>query len=317
MKIIFAGTPPFAASILEGLLNANLNVIACFSQPDKPRGRGKKLQETPTKIVAQKFNIPVFQPDNFKSQENIDLLASLKPELMLVVAYGLLLPQKVLDIPKFGCINIHGSILPKYRGAAPIQHSILNGDKETGITLFQIEKGMDSGDILGIYKCPILDSDTTKTMLEKFVPISINATLDIVNKLNTNTITKTKQDSNQATFAPKINKTDALINWEKEEALTIDRKIRAYNPWPTAFFNIQNIPIKIIKAELLNDFNNIKNEKLTPGKIIEINKNELIITTKKGSISIKKIQFPSSKILDIKDVINSQKYINILKPLIL
>lgn len=306
MKIIFAGTPEFAATILKGLLEANLNIEACYSQPDRPKGRGKKLLPTPVKLVAEQHKIPVFQPVSFKSKESIEQLKNLNPDLIIVAAYGLILPQKVLDIPTYGCINIHASILPKWRGASPVQHSILSGDKETGVTIMQMDAGLDTGDILEIAKCKIEYNDSTKTLLEKLAKIGVAAMLNVIEKIKTNTLTKIKQINSLATIAPKINKENASINWY-EPAEVIERKIRAYYPWPICYFTLSNgEKIKIIEAKKIN----FDDKNIVPGTLIEINRNGIIFKAKENAIAITKIQFPGSKILSSQDVKNSAKYMN-------
>ena len=315
MKIIFAGTPNFAASILKNLIANNIEISGCYSQPDKPKGRGRKLLPTPVKQVALENNIPVFQPVNFKSNEALEELKQLKPDLMIVVAYGLILPQKVLDIPKYGCINVHGSILPKWRGAAPVQRAILNGDAETGVSIMQLDAGMDTGDVIEILKFPILDNDTTESVLEKMNYKGTVGLINTIEKIKTNNLETQKQNNDLATHAAKIDKSEAEINWN-DSAINISRKIRAFYPAPICFFTKQDedgneLKIKIIEATINIDAN--KNSNLKAGGVINIEKNGINIKAKDAAISIKKIQFPGGKAISAADVKNSQKYLQILK----
>ena len=250
-----------------------------------------------------------------KSEIDVEQLKLLNPDLIIVVAYGLILPQAVLDIPTHGCINIHGSILPRWRGAAPVQFAILNGDRETGVTIFQLDRGVDTGEILTIKKCSIATEDTTESLLNKLMPLGIEATLEVIKKINSNSLTSSKQEGNLATFAPKIEKSDAILQWDKEDAKNLARKIRAYHPWPGTYLEVNDATkIKIIAAKEVSDVD-LANSNIPPGKIVSIEKEGIIIKAKTNAIAITKLKFPGSKTLSAIDVKNSSKYLAILKSL--
>jgi len=291
VRIIFAGTPEISAAVLRTLLDAKLDVVACLTQPDRPQGRGLKLTASPVKKVAAEFNIPILQPSSLKIEIAQQELLKLKPDLMIVLAYGLILPQAVLDIPRHGCINIHGSILPRWRGAAPIQHAILAGDTETGITTMQMDAGLDTGDILKIYPCAILPTDTTGELFLRLTTLSQTAILDTLSELTAGKIIATPQNNALATYAHKIEKQDATIDWQLP-ALEIDRRIRAYNPWPVAFTSFMDHTIRIWQAELCNQTTH-----KSPGTIVAMDSQGIEVATGCGIIRILQLQFPGKKIL--------------------
>lgn len=248
LKVIFAGTPDFAAKHLSALLESEHEVIAVYTQPDRPAGRGKKLTASPVKVLAEENAIPVYQPQSLKAQDAQEELASLNADLMVVVAYGLILPTAVLNAPKLGCINVHGSILPKWRGAAPIQRSIWAGDAETGVTIMQMDEGLDTGDMLHIATLPITSEDTSATLYEKLAELGPQALVKVVNEFDR--YTPTKQDDSQATYAKKLSKEEALINWA-DDAEQIERNIRAFNPWPVAWMQVEDQNVKVWSASVV------------------------------------------------------------------
>lgn len=298
MRIIFAGTPDIAAAVLQALINANYEIVACLTQPDRPQGRGLHLTPSPVKNLAQQHNIPVLHPVSLKNVEAQQQLQALNADLMIVLAYGLILPAAVLTIPKLGCINIHASILPRWRGAAPIQHAILSGDKQTGITIMQMDVGLDTGDILSIYPCTIKDTYTSGDLLQELTALAQTAILDSLIKLSNGQLIPTKQDNALATYADKINKADAFINWH-DSATSIDRLIRAYNPWPVAFTRLGDTTIRIWNAAVATS-QNIHNK--SPGKIIAVNNGGIFVATGDGVIQITKLQFPGKKQLPAADI---------------
>ncbi len=229
LRIVFAGTPDFAARHLAALLSSEHEVIAVYTQPDRPASRGKKLTASPVKTIALEHDIPVYQPENFKSDEAKQELADLNADIMVVVAYGLLLPQVVLDTPKLGCINVHGSILPRWRGAAPIQRSIWAGDAETGVTIMQMDIGLDTGDMLKIATLPIEASDTSASMYEKLAGLGPDALIDCLADIATGKVEPVKQDDELANYAKKLSKEEARIDWN-DDAAHIERCVRAFNP---------------------------------------------------------------------------------------
>lgn len=299
LKVIFAGTPDFAAKHLSALLESEHEVIAVYTQPDRPAGRGKKLTASPVKVLAEENAIPVYQPQSLKAQDAQEELASLNADLMVVVAYGLILPTAVLNAPKLGCINVHGSILPKWRGAAPIQRSIWAGDAETGVTIMQMDEGLDTGDMLHIATLPITSEDTSATLYEKLAELGPQALVEVVNEFDR--YTPTKQDDSQATYAKKLSKEEALINWA-DDAEQIERNIRAFNPWPVAWMQVEDQNVKVWSANVVP-----LNKNVTPGTVIGANKEGITIATGRDSLCITSLQIPGKKALPASDVINARQ----------
>lgn len=290
MNIIFAGTPDIAATCLQALLNSEHTVVAVYTQPDRPKGRGKKLQPSPVKTLALEHNIPVEQP------EKLAALSKIEADVMVVIAYGLLLPEAVLQTPKYGCINVHASLLPNYRGAAPVQHSILNGDKQTGVTIMQMDAGMDTGPILQQAPCDISNDDTSETLLNKLAIIGSNALLSTLQQIDT--INPTPQDNTLASHAKKINKTDAQIDWSKP-AEQIARAIRAYQPWPVAYSDLGETRIRFFDGQAINGANNT-----TPGEILALNNDSLDIACGSGVLRVSTLQLPGKKPMPLHEILN-------------
>ena len=299
LKVIFAGTPDFAAKHLSALIESEHEVIAVYTQPDRPAGRGKKLTASPVKVLAEEYAIPVYQPQSLKAAEPQEELASLNADLMVVVAYGLILPTAVLNAPKLGCINVHGSILPKWRGAAPIQRAIWAGDAETGVTIMQMDEGLDTGDMLHIATLPITPEDTSATLYEKLAELGPQALVEVVNEFDR--YTPTKQDDSQATYAKKLSKEEALINWA-DDAEQIARNIRAFNPWPVAWMQVEDQNVKIWSANVVP-----LNKDVTPGTVINANKEGITIATGRDALCITSLQIPGKKALPASDVINARQ----------
>ncbi|MER1719940.1 methionyl-tRNA formyltransferase, partial [Proteus terrae] len=252
LRIIFAGTPDFAARHLAALLSTQHRVVGVLTPPDKPAGRGKKLTISPVKALALTHNIPVYQPVSLKPEENHEWIVAQQADIMIVVAYGMILPKAVLEIPRLGCLNVHGSLLPKWRGAAPIQRSLWAGDKETGVTIMQMDVGLDTGDMLYKASCPITSEDTSASLYEKLAelgPKALTTTLDLI---TSGKIKAEKQDDNLANYAQKLSKEEAKIDWSLS-AEQIERCIRAFNPWPMSFFMLDEQPVKVWKAQAIAD----------------------------------------------------------------
>ena len=304
MRIVFAGTPEFAVQPLKALLDSKHSVIAVFTQPDRPAGRGQTLHASPVKALALSHHIPIYQPILLKNPEEQAKLHALQPDLLIVVAYGLLLPKAVLDIPKFGCINIHASLLPRWRGAAPIQHAILAGDKTTGICTMQMDEGLDTGDVLLKISCTIAPQETSKTLHDKLATLGAAALLETLEKFEHNALVPEKQDPTTATYATKISKTDAKIDWQ-ESADVIDRKIRAFNPWPVAFAELSGQTIRIWSAKL--NLTATVNNKIKPGTIIEIHKDSMDVATGDGVLTLLEIQLPGGKRLPVAEILHAKK----------
>ncbi len=299
LKIIFAGTPDFAAIHLQGILTqGDHEVIAVYSQPDRPAGRGKKLKPSAVKQVALDNDIPVYQPLNFKQADDQQTLKDLNADLMVVVAYGLLLPKVILDAPRLGCINVHASLLPRWRGAAPIQRAIEAGDSESGVIIMQMDEGLDTGDMLLEARCTIEASDTGGTLHDKLADIGVPALNDALQKIAQQSITATVQDHDQTCYAPKISKPELVIDWRQTAAI-IERKIRAFNPFPIAYTSLNGDRIKIWQARL--------NEKSgEPGTILHADKKSIIVACGEGSLNLEVIQMPGGKALEIPAVMNSK-----------
>lgn len=299
LKIIFAGTPDFAAIHLQGILKqGDHEVIAVYSQPDRPAGRGKKLKPSAVKQVALDNNIPVYQPLNFKEIDDQKTLKDLNADLMVVVAYGLLLPKAILDTPRLGCINVHASLLPRWRGAAPIQRAIEAGDNESGVIIMQMDEGLDTGDMLLEARCTIDTEDTGGSLHNKLADIGVPALNHALQQIAEQTIAATAQDNEQTCYAPKISKQELAIDW-RQSAETIERKIRAFNPFPTAYTSLNGDRIKIWQATL-----NEKNG--AAGSILYADKKSIVVACGEGSLNLITIQLPGGKALDIPAVMNSK-----------
>lgn len=242
------GTPDFAVGSLDALYNAGYNIVGVFTQPDKPQGRKMVLTKPPVKVYAESKGIPVFQPKSVKTEESYELLKSLNADLFAVVAYGKILPKAVLDLPRFGCVNVHGSLLPRHRGASPIQWAINCGDSVTGVTTMLMDEGMDTGDMLLTAKTDILPTDNFETLHDRLAEIGANLLVETVKGLENGTVTQIKQPTDGVTYAPIISKEMGLVDFSKSSK-EIDCQIRAFTPWPSAYFFLDNIRIKIHKAE--------------------------------------------------------------------
>ncbi|MBD1388188.1 methionyl-tRNA formyltransferase [Neiella sp. HB171785] len=300
LNIVFAGTPDFAARHLQALIDSEHQVVAVYSQPDRPAGRGKKLQASAVKQLAVNAEIPVYQPETLKTEQSQAELAALNADIMVVVAYGLLLPQAVLDTPKLGCINVHGSLLPKWRGAAPIQRSLEAGDSETGVTIMQMDIGLDTGAMLLKAACPITAADTSATLYEKLAELGPKALLEALQELASGTTQAQPQDDSQATYAAKLSKAEALLDWH-QPAPVLDRKVRAFTPWPGSQAQLGDHLIKIHQVEVLS----ATSDKVA-GTIIAANKQGIDVATGDGVLRLTLIQLPGKKAMAVADVLNSR-----------
>lgn len=301
LNIVFAGTPEFGIPCLDAIIQSNHYLKAVYTQPDRPAGRGRKLQASAVKEWALAQQIPIYQPLNFKTPEAVAELADLKPDVMIVIAYGLILPKVVLDIPRLGCINVHASLLPRWRGASPIQHAILHGDAQSGVTIMQMDVGMDTGNMLIKVECPITSEDTASSLHDKLAQLSAKPLLATLVDLANNKAHPEVQDNSLVTYAGKINKEDACINWQ-DTAQDIDQKIRAFNPWPIAYISVGEETLRIHQAKAIDkEFNE------TPGTILSISKTGMLVATGKNALLIEKIQFPGAKAITLADWLNSGK----------
>ena len=300
LRIVFAGTPDFAARHLAALLSSEHEVIAVYTQPDRPAGRGKKLTASPVKTIALEHDIPVYQPENFKSDEAKQELADLNADIMVVVAYGLLLPQVVLDTPKLGCINVHGSILPRWRGAAPIQRSIWAGDAETGVTIMQMDIGLDTGDMLKIATLPIEASDTRASMYEKLAGLGPDALIDCLADIAAGKAEPVKQDDELANYAKKLSKEEARIDWN-DDAAHIERCVRAFNPWPMSHFEAAENSIKVWQSRVEEQIID-----KPAGTIVQADKTGIYVVTGNGVLVLEQLQVPGKKAMSVQDILNSR-----------
>lgn len=300
LKIIFAGTPSFAKTALAALVASHYSVIAVYTQPDRPAGRGRQLQESPVKIFAQEHKIPVYQPDTLRDSEAQRVLVDLKPDLIVVAAYGLLLPHAVLTIPKFGCINIHASLLPRWRGAAPIQRAIMAGDTTSGITIMQMDEGLDTGDALLQIPCEISPRETSASLLQRLENIGSQAVIQAIQALQKNVMRPQRQDANLATYAVKISKSEALLDWSNS-AVQLDRIIRAFNPWPIAYTHMNGELIRIWEATSLST-----PATQLPGVIVAATAETVQVATGNGLLALEIVQFAGGKPLHIKDIMHSK-----------
>lgn len=298
LNIAFAGTPAFGLPALEALFASPHQLKAVYTQPDRPAGRGQQIQLSPIKQWAIDRQISIEQPLNFKDQSSIEQLKKLDLDVLIVIAYGIILPESVLRIPRFGCINVHASLLPKYRGAAPIQQAILEGDSESGVTIMQMDKGMDTGAMLKRITCPIYSTDTAGHLHDRLSELAIQPLLETLDNIDKNI--PVAQDNTQATYAAKIKKSDAAIQWD-QSAQCIDQHIRAYNPWPITYTQAADQTLRIYEAHLEPN-----KSKATPGTILAIDHQGIRVATLDDDILIQTFQFPGGKILKISDWINAQ-----------
>lgn len=301
LNIVFAGTPEFGLPCLEALSHSQHHIMAIYTQPDRPAGRGRKLQASAIKQWAIAHALPVYQPVNFKNPETVAEFAALKPDVMIVIAYGLILPRVVLEIPRFGCINVHASLLPRWRGASPIQHALLYGDAQSGVTIMQMDVGMDTGAMLSKVSCPIEFHDTAAVLHDKLAGISAEPLLATLDALAAGKVQPQVQDEALVTYAGKINKEDALIDWH-QPALDIHNKIRAFNPWPIAYVTLGEEVIRIHQAQA-TDIKCSEN----PGTVLHIDKTGMLVATADKALLIEKIQFPGAKAISLADWLNSGK----------
>lgn len=301
MKIVFAGTPDFAAAHLQALIDCDQHhIVAVYTQPDRPAGRGKKLTPSPVKQLACDHNINVFQPPSLKDSEAQQQLANLDADIMIVVAYGLLLPQAVLDIPRLGCINVHGSLLPKWRGAAPIQRAIEAGDRETGICIMQMDAGLDTGPVISVARCPITAADTSATIYQKLSKLGAPTLLAALAKIDQGVAVAEQQDDSQSTYARKIDKAEALIDWS-EAAETLARRVRAFNPFPATFSYIAGDRVKIWGAVAID-----ANSDQSAGTIVDATADGIVVQTGSGQLLISQIQLAGKSKMPVSELLKSK-----------
>ena len=301
LRIIFAGTPDFAARHLDALISSGHQVVGVFTQPDRPAGRGKKLMPGPVKVLAEEHGLPVFQPPSLRPEDNQRLVADLHADVMVVVAYGLILPKPVLNMPRLGCINVHGSLLPRWRGAAPIQRALWAGDSETGVTIMQMDVGLDTGDMLYKLACPITAEDTSATLYDKLAHLGPQGLIETLQQLAVGNTQPEAQDETLVTYAEKLSKEEAKIDWSLSAA-QLERCIRAFNPWPMSWITIDDQPLKVWKASVID-----KNSTAAPGTILEANKQGIQVSTAEGILNLESLQPAGKKAMSAQDLLNSRR----------
>ncbi len=295
MKIVYMGTPDFAVGALEALIEAGHEIVAVVTQPDKPKGRGKEMQISDVKACALKHDLPVFQPVKIKEHDVVEYLKSLGADIFVVAAFGQILSQEVLDIPKYGCVNIHASLLPKYRGASPINQVLIEGDEYTGITVMKMNIGMDTGNILMQEQIKIEDEDTAGTLFDKLSILGAKVIVKALEEIEAGTITETVQDEEKATKCAKMSKELGHIDWNND-ASYIARLVRALNPWPSCFTKVNGKMLKIWKAKAIDTDN-----KGVAGTVAEVTKDGFKVNTGKGLLDIYELQIEGKRRMNVSD----------------
>ena len=288
MRVVFMGTPDIAATCLKQILSDGFDVVGVYTQPDRPKGRGMKLVASPVKQVALEAGIPVFQPENFREEETVEQLRALKPDVCAVVAYGRILPQKVLDIPPMGCINIHASILPKYRGSAPYQWAVLDGLKETGVTAMYLVREMDAGDIIETAKTPIGENETAGELLDRLAVLGAALLSKTLSRFAAGEeISRTPQEESLVSYAPMLEKTMCPIDWSKP-AQQVHDHVRGLHPWPVATMELNGTLFKVHETRVVAGSGK-------PGTVLELNKNGLVVACGEGAVEIRSLQAEGGK----------------------
>lgn len=300
LRIIFMGTPDFAAATLKALIDGPDEVVAVVTQPDRAKGRGKKLTPPPTKVLAEAAGIPVLQPVKIKTEEFYNGLLTYQPDLIVVTAYGRILPKSLLELPPLGCINVHGSLLPKYRGAAPIQWAVINGERETGVTIIQMNEGMDTGDILLKAKIATAPDETAGSLFHKLAVLGSATLLTAIKGLREDTIIPVPQDHSLATVAPMLKKDDGLIDWQKD-AIAIEALIRGLDPWPTAFCFLDGKRLRLFRPEVLH-----QDSEAPPGTVLRADKRGIAIACGKNTLLAKEIQPEGKKRMPVESYLCGQ-----------
>ncbi len=293
MRVIFMGTPDFATGTLEEIVKAGHEVVGVVTQPDKPKGRGKTMMPTPVKETALKYNLPVYQPRKVREPEFVELLRGLKPDVMVVAAFGQIITKEILEMPKYGCINVHASLLPAYRGAAPIQWAVINGDKESGVTIMQMDEGIDTGDMIEKAVVPIAEDETGGSLFDKLSHTGAKLCVKVLKDLEEGTAVGEKQPEESTTpYAKMIDKKMGEVDWKKS-AKEIEQLIRGLNPWPSAYTKVHGKTLKLWKAKVL-----LETSQMKPGQIVKVTKDSLAVQTGQGMLEIQELQLEGKKRMD-------------------
>ena len=294
LRIIFMGTPDFAAATLQALIEGPDEVVAVVTQPDKAKGRGRKITPPPAKVLAEQHNIAVLQPTKIKTEEFRNGLLSYQPDLIVVTAYGRILPKSLLNLAPLGCINVHGSLLPKYRGAAPIQWTVINGEKEAGVTIIQMDEGMDTGDMLLTGQLATSPDETAGSLFNKLAQLGANKLLAAIKGLKEGTIIPVKQDHDQATMAPMLKKEDGYIEWSLD-AEKVSCLIRGLDPWPSAWCSLNGKRLRLFAPQVMEN----TGQDTTPGEVIRADQDGLLVACGQGALLFKELQPEWKKRMDI------------------
>jgi methionyl-tRNA formyltransferase len=300
MNLVFAGTPEFAVPTLQALHAAGHRILAVYTQPDRPAGRGRKLTASPIKRYAEAHGLPVHQPVTLKTATETEQLRALAPDVMIVVAYGLILPAAILAAPRHGCINVHASLLPRWRGAAPIPRAIEAGDRVTGVTIMQMDAGLDTGAILAMADTPIADTDTAQSLHDRLAPLGAAALLPVLEQLARGAVDARSQDDTHACYASKLRKDEARIDWQ-QSAPVIHRKIRAFNPWPVATTTLHGTPLRLWGVGPLGD---APPATAAPGTVLGADARGIRVLTGAGAVTLTHVQIEGSKVLAVADFLN-------------
>ena len=295
MKVVFMGTPDFSVGALEALVKAGHEVTAVVTQPDRQKGRSLEMSFSPVKECALRYELPVFQPEKIKTAEAVEILRGYEADIFVVAAFGQILSKEILEMPKYGCINIHASLLPKYRGAAPIQWAILNGDAITGVTIMQMNEGLDTGDILTTKEVEISAEETGESLFDKLAIAGAELLIETLPEIEKGTLTPIKQEEEKASHVRMLTKEMGKIDWEKE-AIVLERLVRGMNSWPSAYCRLRNKNMKVWRAAVLEE-----DTAARPGEIVNVTKDALYIQTGKGQLVLQEVQLESKKRMPVKD----------------